>query len=60
MFVGYQGNLAVFVGETREELENLPCVTLDRIEEVEQAEMINGVIYINGEKPEGGNDDSDE
>ena len=59
MFVGYQGDLAVFIGETREELENLPCVTLDCIEEVELAEMIDGVIYVNGKIPEGGGDDFD-
>ena len=55
MFVGFQGDLPVFIGETREYLENLPCVHLDRIEEVELAEMIDGKVIING-----GADDSDE
>lgn len=46
MFVGYQGDLPAFLKATREELENLPCVTLDRIEEVEFAEMYEGKIYL--------------
>lgn len=44
MFIGYQNDKIAFVAETREELENMPCVTLDRIEET-------GVEYVlyNGE-----------
>ena len=49
MFIGYQNDLACFVGNTREELEALPCVYLDKIEEVEFAEMYNGVIYTSEE-----------
>lgn len=45
MFIGYQGELKAFVGETREELENLPMVELTEIREVDFAEMYNGVIY---------------
>ena len=46
MFLGYQNDKIAFIAETREELENMPCVTLDKIEEVEFAEMFNGKIYI--------------
>ena len=44
MFIGYQNDKIAFVADTREELENMPCVTLDKIEET-------GVEYIlhNGE-----------
>lgn len=41
----YSDHLA-FIAETREELENLPCVKLTEIKEVEFAESYNGVIYI--------------
>ena len=36
---------ASFIAETQEELENMPCVKLDRIEEVPFAELYDGVIY---------------
>ena len=44
MFIGYQNDKISFIAETKEELENIPCVTLDRIEET-------GVEYVlhNGE-----------
>lgn len=44
MFIGYQNNKIAFVANTRAELENMPCVTLDKIEET-------GVEYVshNGE-----------
>ena len=44
MFIGYQNDKIAFVAETRDELENMPCVILDRIEET-------GVEYVshNGE-----------
>jgi hypothetical protein len=44
MFIGYQNNKISFVANTKEELENMPCVTLDKIEET-------GVEYVlhNGE-----------
>ena len=50
MFIGYQNDIIAFVANTREELENLPCVELDKIEEVEFAEMFNGVIYTSVEE----------
>lgn len=46
MFIGYQNDLIAFVADTREELENLPCVELTEIKQVEFAESYNGVIYI--------------
>ena len=49
MFIGYQNDIATFIAETREELENKPCVSFDKIEEVEFAEMFNGAIYTNEE-----------
>ena len=39
MFLGYQNDKIAFVANTREELENIPCVSLDRIEET-------GVDYV--------------
>ena len=36
MFLGYQNNKIVFVANTKEELENMPCVTLDKIEETDK------------------------
>lgn len=33
MFIGYQNDKIAFVADTRDELENMPCVILDRIEE---------------------------
>lgn len=50
MFIGYQNNIATFMAETKEELESLPCVVLDKIEETPFAEMFNGVIYISEEE----------
>lgn len=44
MYLGYQNNKISFIANTKEELENMPCVILDRIEET-------GVEYVshNGE-----------
>lgn len=46
MFIGYQNDLIAFMAETKEELENLPCVELTEIKQVEFAESYNGAIYI--------------
>lgn len=49
MFIGIQIidgiELKAAVAATREEIENMPCVYFDRIDEVDWAEMYNGVIY---------------
>ena len=53
MFLGYQNELiegskietlfVTFVAETKEELENLPCITLAKIEETDEpVELVNG------------------
>lgn len=44
MFIGYQNNKIVLTANTREELENTPCMTFDKIEETD----INYTLY-NGE-----------
>ena len=49
MFIGYQNNVARYVKNTREELEVIPHVTFDKIEEVPFAEEFNGVIYTSEE-----------
>jgi hypothetical protein len=50
MFIGYQGELAAFVTNTREELMNTQFIELSGIKEVEFAEMFNGVIYTSKEE----------
>jgi hypothetical protein len=50
MFVGYQNNVARYIKNTREELESIPHVSFDKIEEVEFAESFNGVIYTSEEE----------
>ena len=50
MFIGYQNNIATFIANTREELENKICVSFDKIEEVPFAEMFNGVVYTSEEE----------
>lgn len=49
MFIGIQiikeQEHKALLAETREEIENAPCMVFDRIDEVEWAEMYNGVIY---------------
>ena len=47
MFIGYQGNIANFIKNTREEFEAIPYTSFDKIVEVDFAEMFNGVIYAN-------------
>lgn len=44
MFLGYQNNKIVLTANTREELENAPCMTFDEIVETE----VNYTLY-NGE-----------
>lgn len=45
MFIGYQNELKSMLAETREELENNEFVKFSKIEEVDFAEMFDGVIY---------------
>ena len=46
MFLGYQNDKIAFVAETREELENLPCVTLDKIEETDKTYFLHNDEYV--------------
>ena len=46
MFIGYQNDKIAFVAETREELENLPCVILDKIEENSEEYVLQDGVYI--------------
>lgn len=50
MFVGIQKDKPIFVKKTQEELENIPFVEFDSIEEVEFAELFNGTIYTDEEE----------
>ena len=50
MFVGYQNELKAMVGQTREELENNLFINFTKIEEVDFAELYNGVIYTSREE----------
>ena len=46
MFLGYQNDKIAFVAETREELENLPCVTFDKIEETDKTYFLHNGEYV--------------
>lgn len=46
MFIGYQNDKIAFVAETREELENMPCVTLDKIEETDKTYFLHNGEYV--------------
>lgn len=46
MFLGYQNDRIAFVAETREELENMPCVTLDKIEETDKTYFLHNSSYV--------------
>ena len=46
MFLGYQNDKIAFVADTREELENIPCVTLDKIEETDKEYFLHNGEYV--------------
>lgn len=46
MFLGYQNDKIAFVAETQEELENISCVTLDKIEETDKAYFLYNGEYV--------------
>lgn len=50
MFIGYQNNTARYIKDTREQLEAIPHVVFDKIEEVPFADMYNGVIFTSEEE----------
>lgn len=46
MFLGYQNDKIAFVADTKEELENMPCVTLDKIEETDKTYFLHNGEYV--------------
>lgn len=46
MFIGYQNDKIAFIAETKEELENMPCVTLDKIEETDKTYFLHNGEYV--------------
>jgi uncharacterized coiled-coil DUF342 family protein len=46
MFLGYQNDKIAFIAETKEELENLPCVILDKIEETDKTYFLHKDGYV--------------
>ena len=46
MFLGYQNNKIAFIAETKEELEKMPCVVLDKIEESDKEYFIYNGEYV--------------
>lgn len=47
MFLGKQNDLIALIAETREELENAPCMSFTEIVETdEQVEMVGGTYYV--------------
>lgn len=46
MFLGYQNDKIAFIAETREELENIPCVTLYKIEETDKTYFLHNGEYV--------------
>ena len=46
MFVGYQNEKIMFIADTQEELENLPCVVLDKIEETSDEYVLHNGEYL--------------
>ena len=46
MFLGYQNDKIAFVAETREELENMPCVSFVKIEETDKTYFLHNGKYV--------------
>lgn len=46
MFLGYQNDKITFIADTREELKNMPCVVLDKIEETDKAYFLHNGEYV--------------
>lgn len=46
MYLGYQNDKIAFIAETKEELENLPCVVLDKIEETDKTYFLHNGEYV--------------
>ena len=52
MVLGYQNNKIVLTANTREELENTPCMSFDRIEETDIEYTFYGGEYLTPEEVE--------
>ena len=46
MFIGYQNDKIAFVANTREELENMPCVAFVKIEETDKTYFLHNGKYV--------------
>lgn len=46
MFLGYQKGKICYIANTKEELENLPCVVLDEIKETQESYVLQDGEYI--------------
>jgi hypothetical protein len=46
MYLGYQNDRIAFIAETKEELENMPCVSLDKIEETDKTYFLHNGEYV--------------
>ena len=46
MFIGYQNDRVMFVADSREELESLPFVVLDKIEETDKSYFLYRGEYV--------------
>ena len=46
MFLGYQNDKIAFIANTKEELENMPCVVLDKIEETDKEYFLHNGEYV--------------
>lgn len=46
MYLGYQNDKIAFIADTREELENIPCVILDKIEETDKSYFLHNGEYV--------------
>jgi hypothetical protein len=46
MFLGYQNDKIAFIAETKEALENMPCVVLDKIEETDKEYFLHNGEYV--------------
>ena len=46
MFLGYQNNKIVLVADTKEELENAPCIVFDKIVETDKNYFLHNGEYV--------------
>ena len=46
MFLGYQNNKIVLVADTKEELENAPCIVFDEIVETDKTSFLHNGEYV--------------